>query len=395
MAIKRKQHEQETVTIDNQKRMRVDDDRLSALPESLQLHILTFLDAKQAVQASTLSKSWDIMWTRLPVLKLISYAFNNIRLFDKFVYNALRRRDRSSKLEKLRFHRSKICSAKLLKSVFDYASMFDVEQLEVYVQHSRNQTWPICPLTSFDSLKSLKLESQSDMSCPFIGSSSTSSFKNLTALHLKRVIITDHDRFTEFPVLESLTLINCHLCETKPLSIQALRLTDLTISTLESINCCELTTPKLKLFDYRGANFPLLRIHEGVPDLETAVIGFHGYCNKKRQKLMFDDVLAMFCALRNVKSLTVFSSVVELLGIFPEELGRRRSPFGELKELKMDFRYYFWQNLFDSPCKGSFESFEVPLDVKAFLLHNCPDAKFTFTSPMILGQYSINLCRCY
>ncbi|CAI9276452.1 unnamed protein product [Lactuca saligna] len=384
MATKRKVREQEPVNIENKKRAKMED-RLSDLPESLQLHILTSLDAKHAVQTSLLSRTWVSMHTRIPVLEFNSYSFKKLRVFDKFVCDVLRHRDHSTKLEKLTFNRSGSCSAKILNSVFDYAFSLGVEHLSVNLQQSRNKTWPVFPVASFESLKRLTLESHSHMICPYLGPSSR-SFKSLTVLHLRHALIKDPDPFSGFPMLESLTLEDCHLCmeSDKTLRIHALRLTDLTISSLWNISCCEVTTPRLKFFDYKGHNFPLLPIHEGLPVLEKVVIDFNGLCYRRQEKLMFDDLMAMFYTMKNVKSLTLCSSVVQLLSFFPDELVRRSSPFRELKELKMDFTYLLWQNLFERICERSKETFQVPLDVKSYLLKNSPDAKFTFTYPIDL-----------
>ncbi|KAI3699364.1 hypothetical protein L2E82_43624 [Cichorium intybus] len=386
MATTRKICEQETgAEIKKNKRARLMEDRFSDLPEALQLHILAFLNTKHAVQTSVLSRTWVSLWTRIPVLDFNDFTiYMKLRVFDKFVYNVLRHRDHSAKLDRLIFDRSGTCSGKILKRVFCYASLFGVKQLEVYVQDASKHTWPVCQLGSFHSLTSLKLQSQSDMNCPFLGPIS-GSFKNLTVLYLKRALITDSDSFSGFPVLESLKLFNCHLCmksESKTLSIHAFRLSDLTISSLKSINCCDLKTPRLRFFDYQGPNFPLLRTHEGLPVLETVLIDFHGVCwHKEQQKRMFDDMVSLFCMLHDVKSLTLFSSVVHLLSLFPDELVRQTSPFRELNDLKLDFRYLHCQNLFGSKLRSSFEFFEVPSDVTSYLLRNSPDAKFTFTYP--------------
>lgn len=363
------------------------EDRLSDLPECLQLHILTSLDAKHAVQTSVLSRTWVSAHTRIPVLEFNSYSFKKLLVFDKFVCDVLRHRDHSAKLERLTFNRSGSCSAKILNSVFDYAFSLGVEQLSVNLQQSRNKTWPVFPVIPFfESLKSLTLESQSHMICPYLGPISR-SFKSLTTMHLQHALIKDPDPFSGFPMLESLTLEDCHLCmeSEKTLRIHALWLTDLTISSLWNISCCEVTTPRLKFFDYKGHNFHLLLpTHEGLPVLEKVVIDFNGLCYRRQEKLMFDDLMAMFYTMKNVKSLTLCSSIVQLLSFFPDELVRRSSPFRVLKELKMDFRNLLWQNLFERISVRSKETFQVPLDVKTYLLKNSPDAKFSFTYPIDL-----------
>ncbi|GJS25649.1 F-box/LRR-repeat protein-like protein [Tanacetum coccineum] len=62
-------------------------DRLTNLPESLQLRILSTLDAKYVVQTSVLSKSWFSLWKSVPILRLNSYDFKNH--VDKFWFQSL------------------------------------------------------------------------------------------------------------------------------------------------------------------------------------------------------------------------------------------------------------------------------------------------------------------
>ncbi|GJX04973.1 F-box/LRR-repeat protein-like protein [Tanacetum coccineum] len=62
------------------------EDRLTNLLESLQLRIMSTLDAQCVVQTSVLSKSWHPLWKSVPILRLNSYDFENqFCKFDKFV----------------------------------------------------------------------------------------------------------------------------------------------------------------------------------------------------------------------------------------------------------------------------------------------------------------------
>ncbi|KAJ0515384.1 putative F-box domain-containing protein [Helianthus annuus] len=109
-------------------------DRLSDMPESPQLHILSCLDASHAVGTSVLSKSWGSLWTRVPILNFSSYeGFKHLHVFDNFVVNALSRRCAPVKLDRLTFKRDGKCSAKLLQTVFDYAFLHGVRELETHI----------------------------------------------------------------------------------------------------------------------------------------------------------------------------------------------------------------------------------------------------------------------
>lgn len=43
-------------------------DRLGELPDSLLIHILSFLNVKEAGRTSVLSKRWEFLWAQLPRL---------------------------------------------------------------------------------------------------------------------------------------------------------------------------------------------------------------------------------------------------------------------------------------------------------------------------------------
>ncbi|KAI3793927.1 hypothetical protein L1987_36550 [Smallanthus sonchifolius] len=288
------------------------------------------------------------------------------------------------KLDKLTFKRGGTCSAKILKKVFDYAFSQGVKELEADIIYSRNnKSWPIWFHTSSDALTSLKLESGSDIGCSFLEPRS-GSFKNLTKLHLRRAIITDLDPFSGFPSLEKLTLVYCHLqTDGNTLNIYAPQLSELTISYYNQyVNRCELMTPKLRYFECQGNNFPRLKTHQGgLPVLDTAVIGYNGFCSQNKEKMMFDDLLMLFGSIYNAKSLTVSSSVVHLLTLFTNELVKQCSPFRDLKCLKLDFSSFHYQKLFVVPCRPLKEALRLLPGVKGYLLQKSHDVKCTMICP--------------
>ncbi|XP_028806310.1 FBD-associated F-box protein At3g52670-like [Neltuma alba] len=62
------------------KKRRTQVDRVSDLPDSLLLHILSFLPLKKAVATSLLSKRWRPLWLFLPTLHFELTSFRNIKL---------------------------------------------------------------------------------------------------------------------------------------------------------------------------------------------------------------------------------------------------------------------------------------------------------------------------
>ncbi|KAJ9540301.1 hypothetical protein OSB04_026807 [Centaurea solstitialis] len=359
-----------------QKRARmIEDGRLDNLPESLQLHILSFLDKKEAVQMSLLSKQWFSLWTSMPVLHLNSFDIPRVVDFDKFVNRVLSHRDQSAKLNTLTFtHGGSSSSPKILKEVVDYAFSHGVNHLELSIQCFDSR--PLClHTTSFNLLKTLKLKSQSYFSCTFL----LGSFKNLTVLHLKGAIIPNNNCepfLLGFPMLEKLVLKDC--CLGKILCVEALKLSDLTISFHGYFDRCKLTTPNLRFFKYIGSEFPRLETHDGLPLLDTVVVDFQGLCELSEEKRMIDDLISLFRGVGNARSVTLSSRIAHLLCLFEGNLEELDSPFCDLKCLKMDVRYMEQdEKLFDTHSGRRTQLIEMKTAVKAYLLKRSPEAKFS------------------
>ncbi|XP_076934530.1 F-box/FBD/LRR-repeat protein At2g04230-like [Bidens hawaiensis] len=308
MAVKRLCKQQPETQTKPLKRLRFEDeeqgpnattmaDRLSTLPEDLQLRILSSVDTKHAFQTSLLSKAWSSKWTHVPFLDFNSNSFNNkLGVFDKFVYSVLSV-PRSAPLVRINFLRVGKCTDMILKKVFDYAFKQGVEELDVSIRRNRKgMSWPtIMSHASCDSLKILKLESRNDIGCSYLGPRSE-SFKNLASLHLRNAIISDPDPFSGFHVLKKLKL-----------------------------SFGEVISRSLKLHAV----------------IDTAIIEYGGYCEIPQRKKLFDNVL------RNVKSLTVYNSVVHIFLLFPDELANWCSPFQNLKSLKVDLSLLYRQKLLE------------------------------------------------
>ncbi|KAJ9540304.1 hypothetical protein OSB04_026810 [Centaurea solstitialis] len=298
------------------------EDRLENLPESLQFHILTLLNTKKAVQISMLSKQWLSIWTSKPVLHLNSSDFRWLDDFDNFVNHVLRHRDHSAELNTLTFTRRGYSSRNFVKEVLEYAISHGVNHLTLLIERFENDyNWDVnnCLHTSSNSLKTLKLKTQSHTRPVLSG-----SFKNLTILYLKRaIIVKDHEPFLlGFPMLEKLVLKDCYLG--KILGVEALKLSDLTISD-SCFGRCELTTPNLRFFKYRGSYFQELQTNGGLPALDTVVIDSNGFRNPLGKRLTIEDLVrlvrghgntkkiedlvSLFRGLGNAKSVTLSSSM--------------------------------------------------------------------------------------
>ncbi|KAL4571905.1 hypothetical protein LXL04_018672 [Taraxacum kok-saghyz] len=385
---------------------RTDIDRLSNLPEALRLHILGYLHAKLAVQTSVLSKTWVSLWTGIPVLKInyLDFGVDEVTTFDKFVTNVLCRRDSLAKLDRLKFVNG---TKDKLNIGFKYAFLHGVKHLEAWIQKvhvdDSETTWPVYLC---DTLRSLKLQCD-DGQMRFRSLVSESIlFKNLKVLYLTHALITEVDPFSGFPVLKSLTLIQCNFHnERESLKVHALQLTDLTILGFNfltsQIHKCELTAPRLRFLKYVGPFFSIGH-DQGLSVLETLDIGHYGFQvsrimhehekERGKEKRLFDDMLSFFCRLRSVKSLTLSSIIIHILFLFPDELAKRCSPFWELEDLKFDLGNHTCSvnpSWLQSPSRESFEF------VKAYLLKNSHDVKFRVTDPKSLEGKCMVSSICY
>ncbi|KAI9108093.1 hypothetical protein K1719_020966 [Acacia pycnantha] len=65
-------------------------DRISDFPDSLLLHILSFLPAKEAIASSLLSKRWEPLWHSLPTLDLDRRDFQRLKFYHQFVDKMLK-----------------------------------------------------------------------------------------------------------------------------------------------------------------------------------------------------------------------------------------------------------------------------------------------------------------
>ncbi|XP_076933742.1 uncharacterized protein LOC143599743 [Bidens hawaiensis] len=255
-------------------------DRLSTLPEDLQLRILSSLDTKLAFQTCCCRKHGLLNGLMFLFSTSTPKSFKNVNVFDKFFYGVL-----------------SVPRAKILKKVFDYAFKQGVEELDVSIEKTRKETgWPMIMsrTASWDSLKSLKLQSyKENICCSYLGPRS-GYFKNMESLHLRKAVITDLDPFSGFPALKKLKLVFCELeTDDYALNIHAPHLSELTVSYhYQYVNRCNLTTPNLKYFEFRGGNFPRFETTGGlIHGLDTVIVEYTARCRKPEEKKLFDDLM--------------------------------------------------------------------------------------------------------
>ncbi|XP_074363860.1 putative F-box/LRR-repeat protein At3g59160 [Apium graveolens] len=80
-----------------------DEDLLSRLSDELIHKVLSFVDAKVAVQTSALSRRWKFIWTTLPFLNFGWYGNSTHKNISEFIRHVLSNRDHESHLSELKF----------------------------------------------------------------------------------------------------------------------------------------------------------------------------------------------------------------------------------------------------------------------------------------------------
>ncbi|XP_014502912.1 F-box protein At1g60400-like [Vigna radiata var. radiata] len=80
-----------------------EEDMLPELPEEIILRILSFVDAKTAVQTSVLNKRCRCLWAFLPVINFDDASFKNVIFFEDFVDKFLSCRDTSTNVFNVNF----------------------------------------------------------------------------------------------------------------------------------------------------------------------------------------------------------------------------------------------------------------------------------------------------
>ncbi|KAL1810504.1 hypothetical protein ACET3Z_027494 [Daucus carota] len=109
-----------------------DEDRLSRLPDELIHKILSFVDAKQAVETSILSRRWRLIWTTLPFLSFGPYQNSEAKNVGKLIRGVLSKRNHDTHVSDLKFCvYNKGCSEKLFEKFVEYAISHGVQSLNL------------------------------------------------------------------------------------------------------------------------------------------------------------------------------------------------------------------------------------------------------------------------
>ncbi|PNX92056.1 F-box family protein [Trifolium pratense] len=327
------------------KRVKLDDsenkDRLSDLPESIILHIMSFLNTEYAVRTCILSTKWKDIWKRLPALILRSYEFRSMEIFKKIVSNVLSLRDSSISLQSLDFERYNCrFETEMLKTVVNYALTHNVQRIGLYVNGGDIAQIPPT-MFSCETLTHLKLSIHNGIRHKTVLFPESLNLPALTSLQLGNFTfcVRDNDSAEPFSILNrlnNLLISDCTVKGTDTLCISSATLVNLTIyNNSNDYYKIELRTPSLCTFAFCGT--PCQSISgSNVSSLKH--VDIHAEAEVVSYSLgppMF--LFSWLLEFANIKSLTVTATTLQVLSLFPGMFKFNFPSLGNLKSLRVEF----------------------------------------------------------
>ncbi|XP_045822433.1 F-box/LRR-repeat protein At5g02910-like [Trifolium pratense] len=335
------------------------EDRLGDLPDDVLHHILSFSDAKQAVQYCILSKRWKNLWKTLPTLKLTSTQFTTRRAFTEFVYNILCHRDASTSLYTFDFYGDGRIETQLLERILKYVFSHNGQRLKINTNYDDLRFPP--SYFSCHTLTSLDLSLN-----PYCKGSLFLNSLNLPALanlSLQGFIFCDKDDsrinpFSTLNRLNSLNIAHCICSGKQCLFISSATLANLTIKDWPNKQKFQLSAPSLCTFDFSGILHE--KLYGSFSNLSSVKnVNINAYCYKTRLVL-----LNWLIQLPNTESLIVSVDALKVLSFVPDILKVEFPSLYSLKSLKVTTYY---------------DSSLIPTEIVNFLLQNAPSAKVDYT----------------
>ncbi|XP_061369447.1 F-box/LRR-repeat protein 13-like [Gastrolobium bilobum] len=252
-----------------------ENDRISNLPNSILLHILSFMKIIDAVQTCILSRRWKDIWKSIPNLTLHTSDFGKPSLFSDFVSGIVSCRDGNHPLHDLNFDRHGYFPHRILTSLMNYAVLHNIQHLKIYVPYNVGLDWCVFSCQSLVSLH-ISVSCYDDKRRTRIPK--TLKLPALVSLHLVNVgISVDNNGYAEpFSICTKLNTLFIDQFELVPHNSHILRMPgilNITNTTLANLTVndthnpgykFEISTPNLSSFTLNGSPFRPLRGQEGV-----------------------------------------------------------------------------------------------------------------------------------
>ncbi|XP_058730956.1 F-box protein At4g22280-like [Vicia villosa] len=385
------------------------EDRLSDLPDCIILHILSFLNTKHVVQTCVLSTRWKHLWKCIPTLILHSSRFTSLKKFDTFVSNIFILRDSSTELHAFDLdieHRGNI-EPQLLKKIANYVSSHDTHLRDLGISLRGDISLIFSCVSSCRALTSLRLKAYPRVNDNVYAETLFPKSLNLpllTSLDLTNFDFCGgencHEPFLAYTKLNSLVLRSCRIGgNAQFFSISSDTLVNLALhSNSYAVIQIKLSTPNLCTFEFTGDIIPKL-CEGGLSSVKQVNI------DSQNILACSGDALILFSwllDLSNVESLTVTSTILQILSLVPAMLEVKLPSLYNLKSLKVELiplddgllRLLMKENMLKkAAAKSSKEVFKLKKAFKArleppaipdgivdFLRQNSPSAEVNITT---------------
>ncbi|KAL8149504.1 hypothetical protein AgCh_006494 [Apium graveolens] len=312
------------------------EDRISALPDELIHKIYSFLDAKEAVQSSVLSKRWKLIWTTLPFLgfgRCDSLPFNDISRYTMFIRHVLSNRNHESNLSELKMYvprkltvKQSVCRKRfrgcVVEKFIEYAISHNVQELNIRTKCRISKIKPF-KLSTFNSKSMKKLTLDLLLDEDFALESNCWDLPALTTLHLKHAFSWYNG-------------VKPNLPESSLTSLPALRTLCLDYANLSEIS---LSLPNLKTLRLSNCKLPRRVEAPELEDVNIKLKGWLGYVPREKMKRYYQQFTCMLSGLGTAKNLSFDLESIEALSEIINIQARVSSPFINLKYVKLPKEY--------------------------------------------------------
>ncbi|XP_071732495.1 uncharacterized protein [Rutidosis leptorrhynchoides] len=362
-----------------------EEDRISNLPDEIIHRILSFLDLKYAMQTSSLSKKWKLVWTLLTQLNLDSYKFSDMSHFDKFVNHVLLHRNHHKEVSVLELRCRGAATRSSVASIVRYACFHNVRRLNIVWCGTMFPEF----VFSCRALKDLTLAVEDRTSCSARSYISASGwdFPTLEKLNLKNFQISNRKNTLISLFSKCVKLKDLTLCEISMHGLVELNLCLPQLSSLSVTSCyrypkfLNVVAPQLQNLtasvDFVDAlhRSDLLQMYtvQGFDYLEKVNLAWPEIHNVLEKKARLSQLLGVFQKLYSTKCLILDAYVTMVLSSSLDQLLLEPCPFNNLKCLKI--------NTMLVTRNGRSGYVVVPVQLNNYFLDKSPTATFITDYP--------------
>ncbi|GFP79974.1 putative F-box/LRR-repeat protein at5g02930 [Phtheirospermum japonicum] len=292
-------------------------DRLSALPDCLLIHILSYLGVKRAAITSVLSRRWQSLWAELPKLDFRESCTEKTCNLLSWVHRTLVLRT-GNYLDELHISMSyDDCFASDVNTWVEFAVRNKVKQLHMEL-HARTGVFYTLPQVIYSCSSMTRLWLQRCIVAP----EKSISWKHLTELEIQDVELHEHviqKILSGGPVLSRLYLSGCWGFEHLDIDSQSLHY--LTIEDRDDEHTglfLEISAPYIRYLDISPFLIERKEVRiTNVPSLIYADIQFHITDIGVSEEEMI-DMINFFEDIKHVKELRVGCQCIQVLSKLAE-----------------------------------------------------------------------------